>query len=1720
MSVSDDPDFTIQDFPVEELRGLLSSTGFHLQQPDQSFDTIDLDHVQAQLFKSPLRRAGVLRPHSVPANFVFPTSEQGPPVTQKTTQRPRLEQPDIEHLGPHNLSLALTDRSTEPKSKPTTQTTTGFNAGSSTKHTISTVEASKLAESIQALPPVQSIIKEQTNRSPKTTNSSTPMAAIVATVVPIVAEGIKTLYPIVAAKLQSLVQQAVASFEAAHPGQSIWQVFGAAIMQLWRDNHIDQKIYNALNLGAFVAKISNFSQKLITFAHADPDILSPSTLVQHWDTTKLIGLIAGDPTIDAATVRKNMLKADPVGTMVGLLDKDKITLPGANQDIKQHVMNIFNHFMKEIQPKKPPPLPASPAVPASATNGLANGDTSLPASESSNKPQSGPTNPPAATDKTTQDAPTPVPTPKPAASASEPQNTPQPPIPTAKPASPAVPTPAHDPLSKDTAKPGTSGKTVPAAGTTSGTATAPTSETAPKTQSSTAVKPAVADKTHLTPDSKVSSPSSEPLPAQPDKTKPIPPAVAPAAAPAAAALKMTPVAPLDPPPEFTPQWLAAHPEAMADIPEKEKPDVLKAVNALLRIRAISPSTTAMEELMRQKAPSSKAIIRNSKSAWVSKNQDALGVEDAQTVYNNAQDQVIRLENMSIGLLQFVKGSGLAPLDDGTSPAEQRINIQEHISKRGYNLSLENLFGGMDDATAPDSRTVYSPAAYFVELLGYLRNNNMDPNAVVSDTSPKGQADSLEGTVLQHLFRRRPDLGNLELTAENSDTVLPYIDLVNEVMESFIVNLPAYKGDGNDPKQADIDVYNVTTTDSEELLSQPQNINMAAYRQVAAAAHPTSLPYNQPLDAQRVFLNFLKLKRSDLVDTFRPKPPALTSAAMTAALAADPKSNPLNSLTLLQRVALDRQVDCEELGLVQEEYLILTKQVFWPVEFFELTEATTVQKDDYTRRIGLKSVPECWGYTKMDTLLSTNKSKQDGLQFVEKQLLPRSGIAYTDLIEIVQTSFVNPNFPSGRDKTILDSLRFSYGFLSTLVNEGTSSEAKYGSLADFLTKSTKILNLADALSDTINAPVVKKDMTGQNSKHIKSKVIRDWVLTRFEQMGNVIVLDGGEGPQLEVTGVILATRTDAAAAGLPIMANNTVGVLTSGGKITDVAGTEYSSGPIGILDGNGAITDGTGVVSGRITISGRAIFGNPVYDDDYTTKFPNISFSLTASGNTSSAWTIAGGVLKQTAPLHIVEWTMDSRMGGSASLEDVQLIHLNGKPLAIDEWDRLHRFIRIWRRLGWSVIETDRALTSINSSLSPLKSPIGMTALGTNGNLDGDAFDELITFDNFSDNPLPSNGSSDNSGVIKPLLPDITPEVIHQLAAVSQILQITSLSVEQLLTFWTNLSSRGTSSLYYRLFFTRRASAGDLAFAPDINGDYFTGKNTTISDHHPAVMAAFSMQSTDIDILLGLTEPGISPIFVPNVLNMENLSAIYRANLLVRTLGVGIKDLAQVAATFVDPPPGPSDCLGALFSKPSDVLNILRIWKKIGDASFAWSELRYIVNAAASPLDPLAPTEIDALKISKTLHDGILAIQAANPFITDEANATDSIIQSKAALVFDAATVTQILNLIHGTTVYTTSAPAIKDPQFPVEVTKNVAQAQYILGPQPAPGSSIKQSAKLQITGILSTADAKTLKEVARPYSPLPNRVNGIQQNGSAKAESKAAEASDNVQDQWEDSVER
>ena len=93
---------------------------------------------------------------------------------------------------------------------------------------------------------------------------------------------------------------------------------------------------------------------------------------------------------------------------------------------------------------------------------------------------------------------------------------------------------------------------------------------------------------------------------------------------------------------------------------------------------------------------------------------------------------------------------------------------------------------------------------------------------------------MANTSLGKLSRRRPDLGNLQLTCANSSIILLYTNLASEVIESFIVDLDSYSSDVSMPKQATIDVFNIDPSEcgsggsAGRLLAQAENTDYNSY----------------------------------------------------------------------------------------------------------------------------------------------------------------------------------------------------------------------------------------------------------------------------------------------------------------------------------------------------------------------------------------------------------------------------------------------------------------------------------------------------------------------------------------------------------------------------------------------------------------------------------------------------------------------------------------------------------------------------------------------------------------------------------------------------------------------------------------------------------------------------------------------------------------------------
>jgi ABC toxin N-terminal region/Neuraminidase-like domain/Salmonella virulence plasmid 28.1kDa A protein len=221
-----------------------------------------------------------------------------------------------------------------------------------------------------------------------------------------------------------------------------------------------------------------------------------------------------------------------------------------------------------------------------------------------------------------------------------------------------------------------------------------------------------------------------------------------------------------------------------------------------RLYQISPSDAAMVQLADLGLDSAKSVMAHDSEEFVRQFGDRLGESTARAVHTKAREVHAATINLATAyLLQH------------TAPEVHALASPQQVA---MSATLEELLGSLDFCTCEECKSVLSPAAYLVELLEFLDN---------------GPAP----TPLQTLLSRRPDLDDLLLSCENTNTRLPYVDLVNEILEHWIVNgnLVGFQGHNTEEAAAD-------------LLADPAYVLGAAYTDTAGRVWPVPLPFDMPL----------------------------------------------------------------------------------------------------------------------------------------------------------------------------------------------------------------------------------------------------------------------------------------------------------------------------------------------------------------------------------------------------------------------------------------------------------------------------------------------------------------------------------------------------------------------------------------------------------------------------------------------------------------------------------------------------------------------------------------------------------------------------------------------------------------------------------------------------------------------------------------------------------
>ena len=1053
-------------------------------------------------------------------------------------------------------------------------------------------------------------------------------------------------------------------------------------------------------------------------------------------------------------------------------------------------------------------------------------------------------------------------------------------------------------------------------------------------------------------------------------------------------------------------------KALAGVPHEHVVHVTAQLKTLQLTQALTHDPQALPALLKKGMTSCLKVASMPESIFVRRMGGDIDHTTALSIHSHAVTVNMRNNRVLTNAYQTVKGTGLAVID---GPEKRQVRATRLVQATGTILpqvDLEALFGSLDFCACDDCTSVFSPSAYYVELLQFLRNNDLDPNPGPSGSSYQTGTIGTLGTLLDNLFARRPDLGELELSCVNTNTIIPYIDLANEVMESYVVYLL-----NQGPADTSIAVFNVLNETSAELIAAPQHTNYEAYCILNSAVYPPqSLPYSQPIDSMRINLNYLGTSRYQLMTAFQEPytPPTTASDGTTIS-----QANQLE-LGIIHQMVLTRAADAEFLSIIQGEYIILCGEAFWPLEYFNITQNQVYTPEQYRTNIGFKEPNEYWGLSLTD-MTSEDETLQTGLMFVEAQLLRRSGLAYADLVSVLQTTFINPNYPQGKPLAILESIQFSYRFLQRLVDTtATTKKKRFAKLIKFL-----------LLTEIILPDPAKSSCSCQGGSHVSTcsdvSQMCCWVYQWFDKIGHLIVLESGEGPLLPFRGYIYTRAED-----LSNLSDNQLGTGTTktaeASTLASIAPT-----PIATLERDGTVLDYvTKNAVAYVQITGEVLdtSGNP-----WVTMYTNQSLSLTVQADSDDE---RGGYIGADSYLRIygdplsndesvvirITWTPQQ---DDCNLDNVRLRHLDGSAVTPHEYYRLHVFLRLWHKMGWTIDETDKAIIGFT--------PVPPSSAKTTP--PEDPTDE-VTFGDFTESCATGNcgnESCSNCGAHTPSTGDscgcdltitelvvyhITPDLLHQFVAFVQLLPLTGLEVVEQLAWFTNIDTIGPNSLYAQLFLTTDAEGIDPVFEPDASGNYLTNA-TTISAHQTIVLSAFNLTSTGLAAIISFAA-------IPDALTLSNVSLIYRYASLASILQVQPTLLPDYIALFGNP-----------FTDATSSMSFLQTANNMNSAGFTIAQVLYIVNGVDNnPAKPLGPTVLQILQTSKTIFDGLNGITTSNPMITTEDAATDGAVLTNATLLLDPTLVQQLIGFLDGTTVYTTNAPAGLTMVIPSDLSQKLS----------------------------------------------------------------------------------
>lgn len=256
--------------------------------------------------------------------------------------------------------------------------------------------------------------------------------------------------------------------------------------------------------------------------------------------------------------------------------------------------------------------------------------------------------------------------------------------------------------------------------------------------------------------------------------------------------------------------------------EQDKKMVLRTMKAYQRVNNVTSDALQAKELLEAGFHSGTAIAGLTLEAFAQ--TTGLNVDEAYAVHEAAKDRATDAGIQFMAVYDYVR-----PLGQGGKHPVNSVSAPTDVGN--YLRRLEGfdvMFGKQTTCKCKHCQSVFSAAAYFVDLMRFI-DENVTKQVFVGSQA----AHALK------LKNRRPDLWTLELTCENTNTLIAYLDIINEVLENFIAQ----------------DLTSRPTTRAE--------IQKRVYRKLKDAQESFQQPFVLPLLRIEAYLSHFERTRADV-----------------------------------------------------------------------------------------------------------------------------------------------------------------------------------------------------------------------------------------------------------------------------------------------------------------------------------------------------------------------------------------------------------------------------------------------------------------------------------------------------------------------------------------------------------------------------------------------------------------------------------------------------------------------------------------------------------------------------------------------------------------------------------------------------------------------------------------------------------------------------------------